>query len=378
MIPYASAADYWQLTLKINFSGVIPEAAQGQDRGWAEKYYFPPNLGLGAGSPAPPYGPARAVVTARAALLSQNMNIARVTLSQASGYRDRWPIGPVATYPLLTDGDISDYAGSFCNEVEDGLLYRFEKGTQRFHYIIRGVRDRWMNDQAFWKVIGTTSFGPFSAVTVGGIGFDSGPIAAPMTPTAGAGTPGTVTFTNTVGVLSVPAFVSPGTGLTYNGSGSTSFYVNLYPKAYTGNVPQQLHVTITGGIITAATVLPAAGAPAIVYPAGYQYVLDPDTDALTLQQYLDDSVYAINFGNTVATYCESFHADAVSITDVSLPADVTLAWLGKGTKIPCASLLAPYSINDPGPSRRWMIERTANRQTGKIYTTKKARRKIAK
>jgi hypothetical protein len=380
-----SFQDFWELTLRINFSNVGQEGTSGMSLGWSEKYPF-----IGPGSytndpKVPPISQARTLIQARAALLGGNLNIVRNTLSLASYYRDRWPVGPVVTYPLTNMGDYSDPLNGVCNTLETALLYRFENNGQRYTHQIRGIRDRWVSDEVLFAANRNFSYGPYNNTVVTGLTFDQGPLPAVMTATSTTGVNGVISFTNTAGILSAPVIATPGSGLQINGLSTGTFddfvvqgATVLFTQQFPFYSPAFISITLTAGVITGVSLLQVNG-PNTTYSGAVTFTLPVDTDPLTLQQYLYDRVYIDNFGSVVAQYCCWFNEGHVPKTNAAFAAyDAASLW-PTGSSIPVANTTSPFSIvSNANGNMRFLVERVDARKTGRMYKNKRARKKVAR
>lgn len=335
------ASNFWKLQFKVNYQNEITEGNLGNDSGLTEKYYL-------TADPSQ-VNTARAdslnILAARASLLGLNASIVNVALSRSDQARSRYPVLQYPRFGVVMSQDVAVIANQQINEMDDSLLFRFQNNDgRRWTRQIRGVRDRWIVDQ--------TSL-PTNTLIGSGVGASLAYPVIQTVPDPSAITEAVFTFTNTGGVLSAPVIASGGT----------------YPLAINGTYPLLIidqngvgagatgTATIAGNTVTAVAI--TAGG------AGYFDALlrlPGRMDVNGLANYQLQLTYLYNFMSVVGQKTMNFHQ--ITIPDASFPS-------GKQHVIDLtATPPGPYFAGTVG------VERVSNRQTGRIWIKRKARRKI--
>lgn len=358
------AADFWTVEFKMNYINVATRGVLGEGFGWTEKYYIPGTKG------APPFTDAVALQSARASLMAKNVAIVKTSLRLASMYRDQWSYPLTASYPLVTFGDLDDLDHGYCGTIQDALLIRFEAANgRRWTRTIRGIRDAWTDDQTWLSDLTRNSYGSNSPPDL--------VIPAPLPFGGVAGVNATATFTVAGGAVTAAAVVLGGTGIAINGLSAGTFTDIIGKWAgpdYTGvGTPSVLTYTLAGGVLTAISF--TAGTNPLAPDGTYTVTLETQLDPIGLPWYLDDVNYVLNFCGLLAGVSSTvmnFHTAFVTPIGPDAP-----LW-PVGSMMPVVDQTPPRYAAAPYQGVRFMIERVTNRQTGRIWTSKKARKKISR
>lgn len=348
-------ADFWRCQLKINFNDTArPEDVFVYEGGFTETYFMP--IGNSAAQVRTKF---RNLIAARCALLAANFYVFSAGFSQASVFGDNYPVPGYPTQPVSDSIDNPNGLVDFCNDVQQSLLIRFEGNmpaagpnpgySRRWERVIRGIKDYWEIDESTRQLVGT-GFGNGA--------FDNAVPLPQDAPAVGADAVFSVTVAG--GSITAASVVDGGSG--YNANGNVALVaVPFAPPDGVGS-GGSFDITIVGGIVTAITINTAGSGYTNVASSQTVFTLPFRADPFGISQFQSASAYFLNYCSCLQSYCINFNS--IRVDNATFPS-------GKMTQI---NTNTPFEAA-PYQSTRFMLQRFTNRQTGRINTVRKARRK---
>jgi len=326
--------DFYRGTIEINFNRLPARAGspvQGET-GWGEEYFFPLTPGVDATR-----NNMRNLVAARAALLPLDCYIFRAGFGQASVCKSHYSLNGNAINPLITLAEGWAQSPEACNDIESGMLWRFENGAgRRWQRIITGLRDSWASDMNL--LVGSFGYDPVSAMpapqaaTFGGV-------QATATATVSGGAVNSVSITAGGGPYVIPPPV---------------FFIG-------GNNDGGATATLSGGVVNGVTGI-SGGSGYTVAPT--VWIPPPQNEPWGLMPGQSSSDYIRNFLSCVANYCINFQS--IRVPNSTFPS----GYMTQGDTVPSGGT-AGYVAT------RILFQRISDRDRGQIRTTNRGRKKVA-